>query len=65
MQVPIVKLAQEVELLNVERFEKQNRLTYVEKERDALEAGMAKAVEYLQKINEVARHKNQHFQLQL
>lgn len=63
-QVPIEKLAQEVEVLNGERIEKLNRVKLVEKERDALEEPMAEAVKFLEAVNEMTTTKNYYFQAQ-
>lgn len=64
LQVPIEKLAQEVEVLNGERIEKLNRVKLVEKERDALEEPMAEAVKFLETVNEMTTNKNYYFQAQ-
>ncbi|CAO3677653.1 unnamed protein product [Umbelopsis ramanniana] len=55
----------ELDRLNDERTEKLNRVKYVEKEKNSLEAKKIEAENYLRNENELARKKNQLYQMHL
>ncbi|GAB5591511.1 Structural maintenance of chromosomes protein 4 [Umbelopsis nana] len=61
----IEKSNQELDRLNDERTEKLNRVKYVEKEKNSLEAKKIEAENYLRNENELARKKNQLYQMHL
>lgn len=62
LQEPIQKLSAKVDVLSIERTEKQNRLKMVHKEVESLEAPMLEAVAFLEQSNELSLMKNKLFQ---
>ncbi|KAI8374154.1 P-loop containing nucleoside triphosphate hydrolase protein [Radiomyces spectabilis] len=62
---PIEKTSAQLETLNEERLEKFNRVKYVAKEKDNLEEKKAEAESYLDNENELAKRKNELYQIYL
>ncbi|KAF7724063.1 hypothetical protein EC973_001396 [Apophysomyces ossiformis] len=60
---PIESANERLETLNEERLEKLNRVKYVKKERDSLEGKKREAETYLENENDLARRKNELYQI--
>ncbi|RWS25363.1 structural maintenance of chromosomes protein 4-like protein, partial [Leptotrombidium deliense] len=64
LKVPLFKLQERVEEKNVLRAEKLNRVKVVEKEKDSLLEARNEAVLFLETENQLAKKKNEFYQLQ-
>ncbi|KAI7868002.1 hypothetical protein BDF14DRAFT_1725442 [Spinellus fusiger] len=64
-KAPIEAFAGRLETLNDDRLEKMNRVKFVAKEKDNLEELKAEAEEFLENENELARKKNELYQIYL
>ena len=63
LKVPLSKLQERVEQMNVLRAEKLNRVKVIESEKMALEGPRNEAIRFIQMENQIVRNKNTLFQL--